>query len=128
MEDVKGLVWGTVSDALAAYKGGAGIEETSDFISVSAVSSDDDSRVGAGDLPVVRLAPDVAEAIGASEGALVYLTDARAWLGGLRATHARVTVVDDALGAGQVTVGPTLRRALGLQSRLDRPLRIMRLY
>ena len=128
LEDVRGLVWGTVADALARYKGSAGTEDTSVFVDAAAVATDDDSRQGAGDLPVVRLATDVAAGIQAAAGDLVYLTDARVWLGGLRATHARVAAIDDGLAAGQVTVGPTLRRQLGIEERIDRPLRIMRLY
>ena len=128
LDDVKGLVWGTVLDALAVYKGKAGVEETSQFLPASAVASDDDTRSGAGELLTVRLAPDLAEGLQAGEGDLVFVSDARAWLGGLRATHARVVAVDAALAAGSVTVGPSLRRALGVEGHLDRPLRIMRLY
>ena len=128
LDDVKGLVWGTVLDALAVYKGKAGVEETSQFLPASAVASDDDTRSGAGELLTVRLAPDLAEGLQAGEGDLVFVSDARAWLGGLRATHARVVGVDAALPAGSVTVGPSLRGALGVEGHLDRPLRIMRLY
>ncbi len=62
------------------------------------------------------------------EGDLVYLTDARAWLGGLKASHTIVGAVDPELQDGFVTVGPTLRRVLGLDGNLDKPIRVQRLY
>ena len=128
LADVKGLVWGTVAEALAAYKGKPGTEETSDFADARAQASDDDERQGPGQLCVVTLAADLAAALEAGEGDLVFVTDARAWLGGLRASHAVVGAVDAGLEAGVVTVGPTLQRVLGLDGNLGRPLKVQRLY
>ena len=128
LADVRGLVWGTVADALAAYKGRAGVEESSVFADAAAIATEEDTRGGPGDLPAVTIASDLSATLQATEGDLVFVTDARAWLGGLRATHARVGAVDDALAPGTITVGPSLRKALGLATDLGRPLRIQRLY
>ncbi len=125
IEDVKGLVWGTVEDAIAWYKGAPGKEEESDWAPARALAGDDDRRVGRGLLPVVKLSPDLAASVGAKAGDLVYITDARAWLGGLKASHAMVDGVSDSLGEGRVELGPTLQAVLG---GVERPLRIKRLY
>jgi len=129
-EELRGLVWGTVQDAITRYKGSEGTEAESDWVAVTAVSSDDNRRTDLGYLPFVRVAPAVAEAIDATAGDLVFVSDARAWLGGLRASHARIEVVDEDLQDAQVTLGPDLQTVLGvaLDSGKVRPLRIKRMY
>jgi solute:Na+ symporter, SSS family len=126
LEAVKGLVWGTVSDAIAVYKGAAGVEDESAWVGAAVVAGDDEVRVGVGDLLPVRLAPDVAAALEADEGALVYVSDPRAWLGGLRSAHARLVGVDASLPAGSVVLGPSLREQLKLDS--GGLLRVKRMY
>ena len=123
MEDIKGLVWGTVNDAIAWYKGSPGREVESDWAMATTVKGDDDRRVGRGLLPVVFVGSQLAADLDASVGDLVYLTDERAWLGGLKASHAIIDGVDAGLGANEVRIGPTLQRVLG-----ERPLKVMRLY
>ena len=127
LDAVKGLVWGTVSDAIAWYKGSAGIEDESAWASATAVSGTSEDRQGRGNLLPVRLAPDLAEALGAAEGALVYVSDPRAWLGGLRSAHAHVVGVSDELPAGGVELGPTLLEQLGMGGT-GASLRIKRMY
>ena len=129
LEELRGLVWGTVADAIAWYKGSEGAEVESAWALVSPVPNDDNRRVGRGHLPVVRIAPAVADALEAKSGDLVYVSDARAWLGGLRASHAMVDVVDEELAESQITIGPDLQEVLGVQkARRQRPLRMKRLY
>ncbi|MCP4807119.1 MAG: sodium/solute symporter [Proteobacteria bacterium] len=124
IEDVKGLVWGTVEDAIAWYKGAPGKEVESDWAPATARAGDDDRRLGPGLLPVVTLDEGLAATIGANVGDLVYLSDARAWLGGLKASHAVIDGIEQ-LGDGAIVVGPTLVRVLG---GTDKPLRVKRLY
>lgn len=124
IEDVKGLVWGTVEDAIAWYKGASGKEVESDWAEANARAGDDDRRLGPGLLPVVTLDEGLAATIGANVGDLVYLSDARAWLGGLKASHAVIDGIEQ-LGDGAIVVGPTLVRVLG---GTDKPLRVKRLY
>jgi len=123
IEDVKGLVWGTISDAIAWYKGSPGEETESDWAAATSQDGDDDRRVGRGLLPVVTLSPSLAGSLGAKAGDLVYLSDHRAWLGGLKASHAVIEAIDEDLDGAVVIVGPTLRKVLG-----ERPLRVKRLY
>jgi SSS family solute:Na+ symporter len=125
IEDVKGLVWGTVSDAIAWYKGSPGEEVESAWAEARALAGDDDTRQGRGMLPVVTLASDLAATLGAGAGDLVYVSDARAWLGGLKASHAVVLAVDEDIAGGRVVLGPALVRAVG---GTDKALRIKRLY
>lgn len=128
LEDLRGLVWGTVADAIALFKGRAGSEETSDWADARAVASDDDERAGGGQLLMVQLSAALSDVLRATEGDLIYLTDARAWLGGLRASHAVVGGVDPQLEAGAIRVGPGLRKVLGVDGHPDRPLRVQRQY
>ena len=125
MSDVKGLVWGTVSDAIAWYKGAPGEEVESEWADANAVAFDDDRRVGRGLLPVVRIGSALATKVSAAKGDLLYISDARAWLGGLKASHAIVDEVAADLPADAIQVGPTLQRVLG---GTDRLLRVKRLY
>ena len=127
LESVRGLVWGTVSDALAGFKGAPGVEDESAWANATAVVGGDELRVGAGDLLPVRIAPDLAAALEAPAGALVYVSDPRAWLGGLKSAHARVSAVSDALPPGGVELGPSLLEQLGVDAA-GASLRIKRMY
>ncbi len=94
-ERQRGLVWGTIADAIAAYKGSsrAAAEENREGDSrrtraLPRRASSETARRGHAKLPVVRLSPAAAEALEASPGDLVYVSDSRWWLGGLRSAHA----------------------------------------
>lgn len=117
-ERCRGLVWGTVADALKHYKGSAGKETTGKraLATVRAAPGDDEFHADAR-LPVVRISAALAEALDAKPGDLVYVTDRRWWLGGLRSAHAIVgeEAVDDAglvveLGSGILATVVTPRR------------------
>jgi hypothetical protein len=126
-EELRGLVWGTVEDAIAWYKGSPGKETEGEWFSTLPLASDDNRRHGAGQLPLVAISMVLAEQMGAGPGDLVYVTDARAWLGGLKASHAMVDAVVDG-DVATVSLGPDLRDVLGLGSSLSRELRIRLLY
>lgn len=127
LDAVRGLVWGTVADAIAWYKGSAGVEDESAWSAATAVPTEDEERHGRGQLLPVRIAADLAERLDAPEGALVYISDARAWLGGLRSAHAQVVGVDPDLPPGAVAIGPSLREVLGFDDATPK-LRIKRMY
>ncbi len=127
LESMKGLVWGTVTDALAGFKGSPGVEDESAWADARSVAGGDELRQGVGELLPVRLAPDLVALLAAAEGALVYVSDPRGWLGGLRSAHARVVGVNPALPAGGVELGPSLREQLGVDADGAR-LRIKRMY
>ena len=133
VEELRGLVWGTVADAITRYKGTPyhgppGVERESGWAPARAVAGGED-RIGAhANLPVVRIGSALASSVEAGVDDLVYVSDARAWLGGLKAGHAVVGEVADDLGPEEIEIGPGLGRVLGLETRPDRALRIKRLY
>ncbi len=96
-ERQKGLVWGTVSDALRYYKGSDGTESASSFVSAVLEKGGDVALLGSGQLPAVAMSSALAAAIQAGEGDIVYVTDPRWWLGGLRASHGKVQGIVEAV-------------------------------
>ncbi|MCP4867360.1 MAG: sodium/solute symporter [Proteobacteria bacterium] len=128
LDEVKGLVWGTVKDAIHWYKGAPGEEVESPWADASAASTDDEELRGRGRLPTVTLSRALADALGgAVVGDLVYVTDARSWLGGLRSGHGIVGAIDEDEGAPRVTLGPTLWSVIVGHAK-PRPLRVRKLY
>ncbi len=97
-ERARGLVWGTVADALRHYKGSPGEEQRGKRALAALVVRDDIAPLEvASGLPTVALSAALAQAIDAGRGDLVYVSDARWWLGGLHSVHAVVgTVVSTA--------------------------------
>ncbi|MGK0185418.1 MAG: SSS family solute:Na+ symporter [Verrucomicrobiales bacterium] len=89
-ERQRGLVWGTVSDALRRYKGSPGTEHGSVRTHGQPLmgSEEPSERRGEGNLPVVSLGQALHEKLDASPGDLLYVSDSRWWLGGLRSAHA----------------------------------------
>ncbi|MEZ4317799.1 MAG: sodium:solute symporter family protein [Myxococcota bacterium] len=111
LAEIRGFVWGTVSDALRRYKGSDGTETYSGF--VSAASRKGIERVDpALDLPVARLSSALAVELRAKVGDLVYIADHRVWLGGLRSRHAVVIEVVNE-GGCWVEVPPTVVSEVG---------------
>ena len=105
LKEVRGLVWGTVSDAIERYKGAPGSETESVWASAQPVLAASDAVQGEAQLPVARITEGLARALGGAQaGDLVYVSDARPWLGGLRSGHA---VISD------VTPGDEARIELG---------------
>jgi SSS family solute:Na+ symporter len=127
LEALKGLVVGTVSDAIARYKGAPGDETEGPWVAALPRRGDDDSLRGEGQLPVVTLSAALAEAAGAAPGDLVFVSDRRAWLGGLRASHAVVDAVDAGDGA-EIVMGPMLFDTVVTASRATTELRVRKLY
>ncbi|MCP4591263.1 MAG: sodium/solute symporter, partial [bacterium] len=92
----RGLVWGTVADALARYRGSPGTERPPTQTLGTARRVDEQLPLGPSGLPTVHLSRALAEALDAKEGDVVYITDRRRWLGGLHSTHAVVSTVSGA--------------------------------
>lgn len=126
-EKQRGLVWGTIKDALTRYKGSEGAEhESRRTLAVprraeAIVASDED------DLPQITISRSIADQLDAKLGDVVYVSDRRAWLGGLRSSHA---VIGRMLGDEEVDdvvalPGPTFDMIAG--NRSDKVI-IERLY
>ena len=95
LDELRGLVFGTVSDALAHFKGAPGVERHTPWAAASlrqeALGLDASGRAR------VRVSSRLAEALGGLEpGDILYVSDRRAWLGGLRSGHGAVAeIVED---------------------------------
>jgi len=77
---------------------------------------------------VVRISTRLAGDLRAQAGDLVYVTDARSWLGGLFSVQAIVgtVIVDDRVA--WIGLGPLTYELVVRPRRSDRPLRVERLY
>jgi SSS family solute:Na+ symporter len=128
-EKQRGLVWGTVADALKAYKGSAG-KETERRRARAAVQRGDVELPLRGDaaLPAVTISSPLASALHASVGDLLYVADARWWLGGLRSAHVVVDVIDATGQAATITLGPDTHDAVVTSRRVKQPIVVEKLY
>lgn len=128
-ERQRGLVWGTVADALRRYKGGPGDESASRAApAFPRVARDEAPLRGEARLPVVRLSPPLAAALEAKPGDLVYVSDRRWWKGGLHSAHAVVGAVDLDDDQPAVELGPKTWDLVVVRGREAAPLRVQRLY
>jgi len=126
LEQVKGLVWGTVSDAIAWYKGRPGVETEGAWADATPLRIDFEELQGRGRLPTVSVSRALGAALGGIEvGDLVYVSDARAYLGGLRSGHAIVADVLEADGA-EISIGPRLWAVI--DPRPGARLKVRKLY
>jgi solute:Na+ symporter, SSS family len=127
-EQIRGYVWGTVADAIRVYKGSDGVEGESAWVSAAVVSRESDELGGPAALPVVQVSAALSESLGGVKaGDLVYMTDSRWWLGGLRSCHGIVGAVQGE-GAPSLSVGPSARVALVAPGRESASVRVQRLY
>lgn len=129
-ERQRGLVWGTIADALRRFKGSPGTEAEKRTASALPIAGADDaiSRDGA-ELPLARISRKLADKLGAEAGDVLYVTDTRWWLGGLRSTHAVVgQVAEDSDGQSSIELGPTAFASVVTPRRKDTPVRVERLY
>ena len=97
--ELEGLVVGTLWKAKEIYKGGKPNEK--DGLNVVCHVREDD---GVGE---VSVSGKTAKLLEANVGDIVYLSDARWWLGGLRSVHAKISDIRDD-GETNVLVAPSL--------------------
>jgi SSS family solute:Na+ symporter len=127
--DLRGLVWGTVNDAIARYKGGPGREGAGPWVDATPVRGAARPRLGAAEVLPARVSRGLAETLGGvAAGDLLYVTDRRVWLGGLRSTHLMVDSVADDLTGASVELAPDAWEAVIAPRRSSARLRIRRLY
>jgi len=84
---IEGLVAGSLDRAKEEYKGGP-INEKEGKKAIVKIVEDPNAEE-------LSISPQVAHRLAASAGDLVYLSDSRAWLGGLRSVHARISALHD---------------------------------
>jgi solute:Na+ symporter, SSS family len=127
-KSLSGLVWGTVKDAIASYKGSEGEEGESEWALGQAIFREEQSKMTTDEQwLLVKISPKLASKLEAKKDDLLYLSDNRIWLGGLRASHAIVEEVDESLDGEQIIVGQQLFDAL-VKGREQEELRLKRLY
>ncbi len=125
----RGLVWGTIADALRRYKGAPGKEHAPrPTLAAVARSTDEDATSDAG-WPLVRMSRGLADALRAEPGDLLYVTDRRRWLGGLRSAHVMVASIDeDESTTTGIELGASVHDAVVVPRRTGEKLRVERLY
>jgi SSS family solute:Na+ symporter len=86
-EKIEGLVVGTMDRAKENYKGAPPNEQEGKKVVIAL-------KVSAG-IEELSISHKVATLLSAQKGDIVYLSDARRWLGGLRSVHARVSAIHE---------------------------------
>lgn len=125
---MRGLVWGTVADAIPRLKGRPGRESVSRPQGATAVVRAAVAADASG-VAVVELSAPLAQALDAGEGDLVYVSDSRWWLGGLRSQHAVVGgVVPSPDHEMTVTMPPPTYSAVAGDGRQGRAVLVQRQY
>ncbi len=128
-EKRSGLVWGTIAAAIERYKGAPGSESAIQIGSAVPRKLDFDAAPrGDAQLPVVTISAGLSHQVWAREGDLIYISDSRRWLGGLRSAHAIVDRVDKSVAESVIELGPGLWRDVVARGRADKALRVERLY
>ncbi len=129
LDTLRGLVWGTVADAIRRYKGAPGAETESAWATTAVAlrAGDDDPSDPDTGLPLATLTRPLADALAAAPGDLLYVTDARVWLGGLRSAHVKVAAVTDA-SEPRLDLPQSAWEDAVAPHRATRPFRVKRLY
>ena len=83
---------------------------------------------GEGKLCVVHISERLAKELDAHKGDLLYISDKRWWLGGLRSTHAVVGKVEEGLEQASIVMGPETYASLIVESRSEQEVAVDRLY
>jgi SSS family solute:Na+ symporter len=125
----RGLVWGTIADALHRYKGAPGTERDSRPVLAAVSRAASEEETSDAGWPLVRITRALADALGAEPGDLLYVTDRRRWLGGLRSAHVMIATIDEAdRTVARIELGPGAHDAVVVPRRAGERLRVERLY
>jgi len=127
-EKQRGLVWGTIADALRHYKGSPGRESpVTRALALPRALETELPHFGTSELAGVRISAAAARQLQAQVGDLLYVTDSRWWTGGLHSAHVILAQIVDE--GDQCTVAldqKAFRNVVG--PRLNRPVKVERLY
>jgi solute:Na+ symporter, SSS family len=128
MAKQRGLVWGTISDALRHYKGSAGAERPAGITRAAPMNSGANPQyVGAGKLPVATISRGLAARLHAAAGDLLYVSDARRWTGGLFSAQVIVSAVTESDGEQIVLDDLTFKQVVA-RRRAGRSVAVECLY
>jgi SSS family solute:Na+ symporter len=128
LERCRGLVWGTVADAIRNYKGSAGRERRGRRSIARLQRIGEDQIHQTTGLPLVRISRALAVALGAETGDLVHVSDRRRWLGGLHSTHAIVGEIGTDADEPLIELGPTAWSVIVTRGRQHEPVAVEVLY
>ena len=129
MERMRGLVWGTIDDALRRFKGSDGDRRpTRVALSATTRTEGEECYVGEGQLAEVQLSAGLAKALDARKGDMLYVSDTRWWLGGLRSTHVVVGEIDTNNTVATIALGPQSYESVVSAKRIGRDVRVERTY
>ena len=78
--------------------------------------------------PGARISVALAEELEATVGDLLYVTDGRAWLGGLRSGHVTIAELASELDPYQVELSPSTYSDIVAKGRDDAAFKVKRLY
>ena len=124
-DELKGLIWGSVGDAIRHFKGKDGTETESDWVVTGTASMPEEAYDDHTQLAQARISRGLAKLLEADVGDLVYVTDPRWWLGGLKSGHVRIDQIDEE-EAVLITLGPGIRDRIG--DAVNGSVRVKRLY
>jgi solute:Na+ symporter, SSS family len=127
-ERQRGLVWGTLSDALRAFKGSPGEEVKGAVVKAKVERAGLVDIHEASGLPLARLSARLAEALHAGVGDLVYVCDSRRWLGGLRSSHAIIGEIVPEWADLRIELGEQAYEATVASRRQHADFLVERLY
>ncbi len=94
-ERIKGLVWGTIRDAEAAFKGSAPNHDDGEPVKVMSRILPEDQCRKVDDRHEVRVPQWAFDKLAARGGDLIHVSDKRWWLGGLRSAQAVLAEAPD---------------------------------
>ena len=124
----KGLVWGTVKDAILHYKGSAGAEAVGRKALAHPQLLDRSlETTGTGNLALVDISTSLARELEAGPGDLLYISDRRWWLGGLYSAHTVIRAVFDE-SKKVIEIDRETSQAVITKKRVDRELLVEKLY
>lgn len=126
--DLTGLVWGTLKKAQTEFKGSPANTERGKPVTLTAgfrkkvTEHDFDEKTGRYG---VKLPPEALETLSAETGDLVFITDKRWYLGGLRSVHA--TVLSGRAKGDHLELPAEAAESLGLDPTEKRPVKVEKL-
>ncbi|MEE3203698.1 MAG: sodium/solute symporter [Candidatus Neomarinimicrobiota bacterium] len=124
----KGLVWGTIKDAILHYKGSAGAEAAGrKTLACPQLVDRCLETAGTGNLALVDISTSLARELEAGPGDLLYISDRRWWLGGLYSAHTVIRAVFDK-SKKVIEIDRETSQAVITKKRVDRELLVEKLY
>ena len=126
----RGLVWGTIKDALKKFKGSDGAEGHSQKGLATVKLGDEDKYVEhSANLPVVSLSQSLADNLEIKVNDLLYVSDQRWWLGGFFSAQCVVgKITSNESDEPVIELGPKLYDTVVSSKRKDLPVVVERLY